>query len=247
VLRVLMDPGYQPATPLHWTLYGQATPVFASGSFTDLLALNAWTGQAAKWAWVIDTWRWPQMLGLFVCGLLLGRSGVLQDPPRLRRLAWRALWTGLAASLLIWLTRRGVAVLGLKDLRQHVVAGLPDMLGNLAQAAVWAGGFVLLWGWALPRRLLSLLAPYGRMSLTCYTTQALFGVPFFYGFGLGMYRHVGPLMALGFGLGVFLLQWAFARWWLKRYAYGPLEWLWRAATLRSWQVPLRRPSALAAA
>ena len=57
-----------------------------------------------------------------------------------------------------------------------------------------------------------------------------------------MDRHVGPLMGLGFGLGVFLLRWAFARWWLARHAHGPLEWLWRAATLRSWQVPLRRSS-----
>jgi uncharacterized protein len=247
VLRVLADPAYQPATPLHWTLYGQVTPVFMTGSFTDLIALNAWTGQAAKWAWVADTWRWPQMLGLFVCGLLLGRSGVLHDPARLRRLAWRAVCAGAAGWLLVWLSRRGIAGLGLKDLRLHVVNGLADMLGNLAQAAVWAGGFVLLYGLALPHRLLSMLAPYGRMSLTCYTTQALFGVPFFYGFGLGMYRQVGPLMALGLGLAVFVLQWAFARWWLARYAYGPLEWLWRAATLRSWQLPLRRRTEPAAA
>jgi len=247
VLRVLTDPAYQPAMPLHWTLYGQVTPVFANGSLAELLAVNAWTGQAAKWAWVIETWRWPQMLGLFVCGLLLGRSGVLHDPARLRSLARQAMWAGLAGCLLVWLARRGIAGQGLKDMRQHVVMELAGMLGNLAQAAVWAGGFVLLWSSTLPRRVLSQLAPYGRMSLTCYTTQALFGVPFFYGFGLGMHRHVGPLMALGFGLGVFLLQWSFARWWLARYAYGPLEWLWRAATLRSWQVPLRRRSGVVAA
>jgi uncharacterized protein len=242
VLHVLADPAYQPAAPRYWELYAQTTPVFSSGSFVDVLALNAWTGQAAKWAWVIETWRWPQMMGLFACGLLVGRSGVLLDPQRLRRLALRGLGAGLAGCLLVWLAQRGIDQLGLKDLRHLVVADLAGMLGNLAQAAVWAASFALLYGWARGRRVLGLLAPYGRMSLTCYTTQALFGVPFFYGFGLGMYRHVGSTMALGFGLGVFLLQWAFARWWLARHAYGPLEWLWRAATLGSWQVHMPMPS-----
>jgi uncharacterized protein len=99
---------------------------------------------------------------------------------------------------------------------------------------------VLLYGWARARRVLALLVPYGRMSLTGYVTQAAAGVPFFYGFGLGMYRHVGPFMAVGFGLAVFVVQLAFAHWWLARYTQGPLEWLWRAATLRTLRLPLRR-------
>lgn len=239
-VRVLADPAYQPAPPRHWALYGQTAAVFSGGSFTDVLALNAGTGQAAKWWWMIETWRWPQMLGLFVCGLLVGRSGVLRDPVRLRRLAWRALAAGIAGGLAVWLARRGIGTLGLKDLRHAAVAGLADMLGNLAQMAVWAGGFVLLWAWARARSVLALLAPYGRMSLTGYATQAVFGVPFFYGFGLGMYHHVGPLMALGFGAAVFLVQLAFARWWLARFAHGPMEWMWRAATLRTLNLPLRR-------
>lgn len=241
VLRVLTDSTYQPAMPHHWGLYGQTAAVFANGSLADVLALNAWTGQAAKWWWVIENARYPQMLGLFVCGLLLGRSGVLRDPARLRRLALRALLAGIAGCLLLWLVRQGVDGLGLKDLRHHVVTGLVNMLGNLAQMAVWAGGFVLLYGWTRARRVLSVLVPYGRMSLTGYVGQALIGVPFFYGFGLGMYRFVGPFMALGLGIGIFILQWAFARWWLARYVHGPLEWLWRAATLHvpPWPLPLR--------
>jgi uncharacterized protein len=239
VLRVLADPAYQPGLPRHWGLYAQTVPVFSEGSLVDVLRLNASTGQAAKWWWVIENARWPQMLGLFVCGLLIGRSGVLYDPARLRRLALRALLAGLAGGLLVWLARHGIDALGLKDRRHQVVADLAGMLGNLAQMAVWAGGFVLLYGLARARRALSVLVPYGRMSLTCYVTQALLGVPFFYGFGLGMYRHAGPLMALGFGAGVFALQCAFARWWLARHAHGPLEWLWRAATLRTLRVPLR--------
>jgi uncharacterized protein len=240
VWRVLADPAYAPGYPHHWGLYGLTEPVYANGSFDDVLRMNAGTGQAAKWWWMIETYRYPQMLGLFVCGLLLGRSGALHDPARLRSLALRAVAAGAAGMVIVLLVQRGIDALHLQGLRHRVVAELAAMYGNVAQAAVWVGAFVLLYAAPRAQPVLRKLVPYGRMSLTGYVTQAVIGVPFFYGFGLGMYRYMGPFMALGFGVAVFILQCALARWWLDRYAYGPLEWLWRAATLRTLQVPLRR-------
>ncbi|MFG6488464.1 DUF418 domain-containing protein [Roseateles sp. BYS78W] len=238
VLRVLAHPSWEPGIPRHWAMFGQAEEVFATGSLADVLRLNAWQGQIARWWWLWESWRWPQMLGLFACGLLLGRSGALHAPARLRRLAWWALIAGLAGVGLVWLAQVGIGTLGLQGRRGQVVNDLAGMYGNLAQAAVWAAGFALLYPRA--RRVLGVLVPYGRMSLTCYVTQALIGVPFFYAFGLGMYRHVGPFAALFFALAVVAVQCALAHAWLKRFAYGPLEWGWRAATLRTLQIPMRR-------
>jgi len=240
VLHVLADPAFEPAQPRHWALYALTDPVFATGGLADVIRMNASTGQAAKWWWMVETFRYPQMLGLFVCGLLIGRSGVLLDTSGLRRLAVHALVAGAAGVALVWLAHRSVTSLGLTGMRGRALDELLNMYGNLAQMAIWAGAFVLLYQWARARTVLRVFAPYGRMSLTCYTTQALFGVPFFYGFGLGMYRKLGSFHALFFGLGVFALQCAFAHWWLKRFSYGPLEWLWRAATLRTVAVPMRR-------
>jgi len=240
VLLVLMDPAYMPPPPNFWNLYGQTGPVFAGGSFLDLIRLNVWTGQAAKWWWTIETYRYPQMLGLFVCGLLLGRSGIVHDAHRLRRLALRALVLGVAGFVLVALARRGIGAWGLTGMRHVIVDDLASAYANLAQTAIWAGGFVLLYLSPVTSAALRVFVPCGRMSLTCYVMQALIGVPFFYGFGLGMYRFVGPAPALLFGLAVFVVQCVFARAWLERFAYGPLEWLWRAATLRSLAVPMRR-------
>ena len=198
------------------------------------------TRDPAKWWWTIETFRYPQMLGLFVCGLLLGRSGVVHDAHRLRRLALRALVLGVVGFALVALARRGIDALALKGMRHVVVAELANAYANLAQTAMWAGAFVLLYQSPRTAASLRVFAPCGRMSLTCYVSQAVLGVPFFYGFGLGMYRFVGPAAALCFALGVFVVQWAFARAWLERFAYGPLEWLWRAATLHSLAVPMRR-------
>lgn len=240
VWRVAADPGFQPAARRFWSLYAQTDLVFATGSLADVIHLNAWTGQLAKWWWMVETFRYPQMLGLFVCGLLMGRNGAWHDAVRLRRLAWRALAAGAAGFSLTWLAQRGVATLDLAGMRRHVVDELIGMYGNLAQMAIWAGGFVLLYPSAKARAALRLFAPYGRMSLTGYTTQALFGVPFFYGFGLGMYRIAGPFPAVLFGLAVFIVQCALAHAWLRRFRYGPLEWLWRALTLGTMAIPMRR-------
>jgi uncharacterized protein len=245
VWRVASDPAFQPAAPRFWGLYAQTDPVFVSGSLADVIRMNSRTGQEAKWSWLIETCRYPQMLGLFVCGLLIGRSGVLLDAPRLRRLAWRAFWAGAAGFALMWLVRRGVGTLELAGMRRHVVEELLGMYTNFTQTAIWVGGFVLLYQAPRARAVLSVFAPYGRMSLSCYTGQAVFGVPFFYGFGLGMYRVAGPFYALFFGLAVFALQCAWAHQWMKRYRYGPLEWLWRAATLGTTAIPMRRAPALA--
>jgi uncharacterized protein len=89
--------------------------------------------------------------------------------------------------------------------------------------------------------------PLGRMSLTAYVTQALFFVPFFYGYGLGLYRHLGQFHSVLCGLAFIVVQTAVAKLWLRHFQYGPLEWLWRAGTNRTWRTPFRRRAQVAAA
>jgi len=47
-----------------------------------------------------------------------------------------------------------------------------------------------------------------------------------------------------YAVAVLTLQVAFSHWWLARYRYGPMEWLWRAVTHR--QIPAMRLSPPAA-
>ncbi|PAC28987.1 hypothetical protein BWI92_17230 [Flectobacillus sp. BAB-3569] len=46
-------------------------------------------------------------------------------------------------------------------------------------------------------------------------------------------------MVLVGGCGIFLFQIRLSKWWLSRYYYGPIEWLWRSATYGKWQKMLR--------
>jgi uncharacterized protein len=244
--RVLGQPAYQPAQPLYWPVYGRLFDVFAHGSFLDVLKINSWTGQSARLLWTLETGRYTQMLGLFVCGLLIGRAQLLQHRDRSLQLARHALIWGVLGFVLFSPLRSHLGDWGLRDSRLRAVDELVGAWLNLAQMSVWVGGFVFLYQCTPVRRALQLFAPYGRMSLTGYITQALIAIPLFYNFGFGFYRWAGPFYSVLIGAMILVVQIAAAHWWLKHFAYGPFEWLWRSLTFLSFKTPIRkRPPATA--
>jgi len=136
----------------------------------------------------------------------------------------------------------GVARIVPEGMPRYTATGLVDAYVDLAELAVWVGGFVWLYQKAAFQPIMRLLAPYGRMSLTCYVLQSMIGVPLFYGYGFALYRSLGPFWSLLVGCAMFVPLLVFAHVWLKRFAYGPLEWLWRALTFLSIATPFRRAS-----
>ncbi|MER5226682.1 DUF418 domain-containing protein [Streptomyces flaveus] len=91
-------------------------------------------------------------------------------------------------------------------------------------------------------RLITLLVPAGRMTLTNYLTQSLVCALLFTGYGAALVGDVPPLGVLAIALVLFTAQAVASRRWLRRYHYGPLEWLLRAWTTLTWP-PLRRGKA----
>jgi uncharacterized protein len=77
------------------------------------------------------------------------------------------------------------------------------------------------------------------MAFTNYLMQSMIFGWLFYGYGLGLFGKLSVAAALAIGTGVYVLQVAFSAYWLQRYLYGPVEWMWRCAMYGTWQ-PLRR-------
>ena len=79
------------------------------------------------------------------------------------------------------------------------------------------------------------LAAVGRVPLSAYIGQSVVYTTIYYGYGLGLYgrlgtAHILPLAAIIFGLEILVCNW-----WIRRFRFGPLEWLWRSATYLKWQ------------
>lgn len=244
--RIYFQPGYAPPPTHFGAYYGAIYPAFAEGGILDVFRANLVDGQLAKWWWMIDNGRWLQMAALFACGLILGRKRVFENPSVYVRLAWQALVIGVFAFALTYFAQEHLRTAVPRGPVHRLAVTTMESYVHLAQMLVWVGGFILLYHYTRLRVLLRLLIPFGRMSLTCYVTQALFWVPVYYNFGFGLYRELGQFYSILAGAGFFVLQLAAAHWWLQRFHYGPLEWLWRSATLGSWTTPFRRPPAVAA-
>ena len=83
------------------------------------------------------------------------------------------------------------------------------------------------------------LAAVGRMAFTNYIMHTVICVVIFQGFGGGLYGTTSRLEQTVFILGVWVLQIILSPWWLNRFRYGPLEWLWRSLTYGRME-PFRR-------
>jgi uncharacterized protein len=73
-------------------------------------------------------------------------------------------------------------------------------------------------------------APVGRMALTNYLLQTIFGILIFYGLGLGVGQKIGPVYFIPVAIGFYLLQVIFSNMWFTYFQFGPLEWAWRSLT-----------------
>lgn len=84
------------------------------------------------------------------------------------------------------------------------------------------------------------LAACGRMALSNYVAASLLGNLVFTGIGFGLYGRLDRWQVLLLVALIWALQLWWSRFWLRRYRYGPLEWLWRSlarARVQPWQPP----------
>ncbi len=183
----------------------------------------------------------PMSLAMLLLGIAMARLAVLTAPHRHQRLLRRLLHWGLPVGLL---GSAAAATLTLANSAESLAVGFAFLLQLLAAPALCLA-FV---AWLAMRsceplpRLLRVLAPSGRMSLTVYIGQSLLCALIFTSYGLGLFARFGPVACLAMAMALSLFFAVFSDRWFKRYRFGPLEWLLRSGTYWRWQ-PLRKESA----
>lgn len=221
------------------SLYVECADLFTNGTFCDMIKFNLWKGQLAKCLWVIDVVRYLQLTGLFIIGMLIGRAGIHRTEESMTRWSRKALPWALGVFAFFYGLSLLLPLFGLEGYALSQARMLLRNYANLGQMIFYVSGLVLLYykskGW---RKVLDKLAPVGRMSVTNYMMQSVFGVFIFYGFGLNLAAATFAECAVA-GVVICTVQILFSNWWMKRHYYGPVEWLWRTATWMK-RVPLKR-------
>jgi uncharacterized protein len=209
------------------------------GGFSELFATTYGVGFRSKIMFQLNTGRLWVTFGLFLLGLAAGRARIFVETTESRTLFAKVL-IGAGVVALVTTT---IAVLNSTAIAPPILpAALASFLLSAQQAtlsAFYVAAITLIY-WRDPiHGLLAKLAPVGKMGLTVYLTQTVFGLGIFYGIGLGMLGKMGIAAAIGWGVAFYVVQIILARAWMRRFTMGPVEWLWRSLTYFKLQ-PIRQ-------
>lgn len=205
--------------------------VYGRGTYVEIVAQNVKELPFNAFALVLF---YPRVLGLFLFGLWVWRAGIVRDLPSktelLRRCQRHGLWAGLLFN---------AATVAINELFHPnpiapsgwgLVAMLTGSIGMPAGSLFYASTLALLWQDARWRQRLRPFGAVGRTALSNYLLQTLACTTLYYSWGGGWYGAVGPLLGFVPTLGIYGAQVLLSEAWTQRFAYGPMEWLWRRLT-----------------
>ena len=173
-----------------------------------------------------------QILALFVAGLWAGRRRIFENIPAhlplLRTVRNWGLLLGLVGNAVGAATYRSVNPLFPSP--AGIAVQVVTLIGTTSLSLFYISGLTLLMQHQAWRLRLAPLAAVGRTALSNYLFQSVVSTLIFYSYGLGLYGQVGPAAGLFLVVGVYGVQIQLSGWWLRRFRFGPLEWLWRSLT-----------------
>lgn len=215
-MQVWSPPGLFPSLASLQRHVLEANQVYAGGSFGQVLAFRV---SEIPVIVPLHIYVFPRTIVLFLIGALVWRSNALRKRDRPLLFLTAISCTGLGAVLILLRISGVVAGVGL--------GALATPTGTILLAFGYGAMIIAVADLANGKRLLGWAAPLGRMAFTNYLAQSMIFGWIFYGYGLGLFGQLGAAEALAIGLFVYVCQVFVSGWWLDRYRYGPVEWLWR--------------------
>jgi uncharacterized protein len=201
----------------------EAARVYGGGGFSDVLAFRISEIPAILPLHVLI---FPRTVALFLFGALAWRSGLLREVPQRPGLLCATAIVGIVCG-------GGLTLAATADIpfafRSSTRSGeVAERLGSILLVAGYAAAVLAVTANPAGKKLLGWAAPVGRMAFSNYLAQSLILGFIFYGYGLGLFGRVSVTAALAIALAVYAAQAAVSAWWLQRWRYGPVEWLWRS-------------------
>ena len=209
------------------------------GSWWDQFKVNV-GGVFFRYGYLFFVSRIPKVVGMFLIGYVIGRTDFYKNIVQHKKLLYYLIGIGIVVGLpanyylAYYMTWHDGDYYGLKT--NGLYQTIFYALGVVPLALLYVSVFMLSFQANTGRKILSVLAPVGKMAFSNYIMQSLIGNFVFLGAGLGYMGTVGPVYYTMFGILVFIGQIIISTIWLKYFNYGPLEWLWRSATYSKWQV-----------
>ncbi|MCR5314229.1 MAG: DUF418 domain-containing protein [Bacteroidaceae bacterium] len=180
----------------------------------------------------IDGNRYFKVLGLFLIGYYIGRNRLYAKTKnmahRLNRVVLCSLFLGIPLSVFYsWSCMEN-------HLWGQTVHSMLYTFSVFPMGFAYIALFTILCNHFSDSVIFRLLSFPGRMALSNYICQSLWGILLFYGVGLGLGTQVGLCYILVITLAVYAIEMFFSQLWLHYLRYGLLEWIWRMLTYGKW-------------
>ena len=211
-------------------------PLYHSGKLGSTLFFNlkgTWEIEVISPAYAIPIHM--TMLACMLLGLSAYRYNIFNCLGYFKRIIKRTCWIALVAATALTLFGIFTAKYQL-GYKKYISLFTLTVLCTLAFIA---SSICLLYIGGKLKKFFSFLGYFGKMTLTNYMVQNVISMFVFSGAGAGIYTTMHPAFYVGLAVVVYILQGFFSKWWLTRYYYGPVEWLWRQLSYRR-RLPIKR-------
>lgn len=190
-------------------------------AFLQLIANNLVNNRLIEWSLGLSSGRIFQLCAWMLLGVVAARNGYF-DRTRIPVWSDRILFASACIGYLV------LAFASDDPAMADLVARWKEAL----MVAIYVSGamlFARIWQKLNEH---TLIANYGRMSLTNYVGQGVIGSILFYGYGASLYQ-LGATFSLLIAFIILVLQFTFCWWWSQKKERGPLEKLWADLVDRS--------------
>ena len=205
------------------------------GSLPEVLYSNATDGFKMKMEFQLGVfYRFYLTFAFFLIGVWLGRINYFDRFEELKETTKRVLIGSIIGFFVFGgLTAASFMQMGgaFSFTNPWAITGLHFVdLVNVCLTATILTSFTLIYHSARGQRILNTFKEYGRTALTNYFIQSIIGTAILFGWGLGQIGEWRNIYLFLMALVIITLQIFLSKAWLKKFRYGPLEWLWRSAT-----------------
>lgn len=236
IIRILQFKFLPATAELIANLDPKAIEAYSTSSYDRYLGFNLTS---------IKIWRlygWAVLiaaLGRFMIGYWIGQTGRIYHIESYTEFFRKAMricaWIGFSIMLIttvnsIFLDAKVFSSESDWKLVQYLI-----FPGSLALGIFYAIKFAFLYQNDKWKKRLSVFKELGRMALTNYLMQTVINSIIFSGIGFGLAGQTGPSIYLPWFVLLITLQIIFSKWWLSKYRFGPVEWLWRSLTYKKLQ------------
>ena len=200
---------------------------FESSSFVEFFKINLGR-PLIRFANILNEGRAFKVLGIFLIGVWSGRKilneNILSNTPLFKKIF---IW-GFIIGLPVSIFRTVIEFFLDRSLFWEFMNNITYAFGTVPLAMSYAALIALICSKNANK--LKWFAPVGRMALSNYIFQTIISITIFYGIGFGFHGQFSFVSIMGIALFIFIIQSIFSYWWLSKYKYGPLEWIWRQLT-----------------